>query len=577
MDKLFKLFGSKMPNMGEKTAAESRFQFAFNKIKRLNNENKSNINNLEDKLNQASTESIELITRANTFASNTGSNSDSLGSSRSTIESYPCYKELKIYLHELTRDYELEFDGKPINIDSFECGINRLVQSFIPKLNKCEYLADTIMLNAHKYDYDVNIHKNGYRTLVKAFDKCCQNTLALLKDLNLNKSTFLYQMKTKYMQQAFSNIIKELETYIKLFENFEYLLEIAVEMQTLTNTDQSLFINEKLINFELERKLLLASMQNPEAYFGRSCAFQFSNSLKMPLTGCAIALASYNDGYEAFQNNLLGKTAKILFSSSKYVINPELRAEKLADIMKNANVEFCKAFWQLTETPLVHMSSNFITPNLPVNVVKALDPIDLEIDMTNGEKTIIKAPFQKNELTIRILSDEFREGMHDLDNQLLITCLNTGNRSIQTRSPNLILHAHGGGFIAHSSKSHEIYLKTWCKDLNVPIVSIDYSLAPEYPFPKSSEECFYVYAWCLINKDLLGWTGEKIICVGDSAGGVLVTNITQRAIEAQIRIPDALVPIYAPFLLAYSLSPSRLLSVMDPLLNLGILWRCLAG
>ena len=46
------------------------------------------------------------------------------------------------------------------------------------------------------------------------------------------------------------------------------------------------------------------------------------------------------------------------------------------------------------------------------------------------------------------------------------------------KSSNLILHVHGGGFIAHSSKSHEIYLKPWCKELKVPIVSIDYSLAP---------------------------------------------------------------------------------------------------
>jgi len=141
----------------------------------------------------------------------------------------------------------------------------------------------------------------------------------------------------------------------------------------------------------------------------------------------------------------------------------------------------------------------------------------------------------------------------------------------------LILHAHGGGFIAHSSKSHEIYLKPWCKELKVPIVSIDYSLAPEHPFPRASEECFYVYAWCLNNARMLGWTGEKIICVGDSAGGVLVTNIVQRAILNNVRIPDALIPIYAPFLLSYTLSPSRLMSVMDPLLNLGILWRCLAA
>jgi acetyl esterase/lipase len=49
-------------------------------------------------------------------------------------------------------------------------------------------------------------------------------------------------------------------------------------------------------------------------------------------------------------------------------------------------------------------------------------------------------------------------------------------------SKSLILHAHGGGFIAHSSKSHEIYLKPWSKELKIPIVSIDYSLSPEVIF-----------------------------------------------------------------------------------------------
>jgi hormone-sensitive lipase len=47
---------------------------------------------------------------------------------------------------------------------------------------------------------------------------------------------------------------------------------------------------------------------------------------------------------------------------------------------------------------------------------------------------------------------------------------------------------------------------------------------------------------------MLGWTGEKILVAGDSAGGLLVTNIVQRSIINQIRVPDVLVPIYTPFL-----------------------------
>lgn len=40
--------------------------------------------------------------------------------------------------------------------------------------------------------------------------------------------------------------------------------------------------------------------------------------------------------------------------------------------------------------------------------------------------------------------------------------------------------------------------------LQVPIVSIDYSLAPEFPYPQAHHECFHVYAWVLRNAHKLG-------------------------------------------------------------------------
>jgi hormone-sensitive lipase len=48
---------------------------------------------------------------------------------------------------------------------------------------------------------------------------------------------------------------------------------------------------------------------------------------------------------------------------------------------------------------------------------------------------------------------------------------------------------------------------------------VDYSLAPENPFPRPTEEVLFAYAWAITNPSKLGWTGEKIVMVGDSAGG----------------------------------------------------------
>lgn len=60
-----------------------------------------------------------------------------------------------------------------------------------------------------------------------------------------------------------------------------------------------------------------------------------------------------------------------------------------------------------------------------------------------------------------------------------------------------------------------MYLHNWATTLGVPILSIDYSLAPEAPYPRALEEVLYAYAWALKHAStLLGSTAEKVIFVG---------------------------------------------------------------
>ena len=47
----------------------------------------------------------------------------------------------------------------------------------------------------------------------------------------------------------------------------------------------------------------------------------------------------------------------------------------------------------------------------------------------------------------------------------------------------VIFHIHGGGFISMSSFIHQTYTRKWANNLNVPVLSVDYGKAPEYPFP----------------------------------------------------------------------------------------------
>lgn len=95
---------------------------------------------------------------------------------------------------------------------------------------------------------------------------------------------------------------------------------------------------------------------------------------------------------------------------------------------------------------------------------------------------------------------------------------------------------------------------------------MDYSLAPQCPYPHALNECFFVYAWALANADKLGWTGEKVCVTGDSAGGNLAVAVGLKCVQESLRRPDGIVLFYPVLSVEISVSPSRFLSLMDPLL-----------
>lgn len=109
--------------------------------------------------------------------------------------------------------------------------------------------------------------------------------------------------------------------------------------------------------------------------------------------------------------------------------------------------------------------------------------------------------------------------------------------------------------------------------MDIPILSIDYSLSPEAPFPRAFEDVFYVYCWILKNVELVGSTGENIVFAGDSAGGNLNTACVVKCLNMGIPIPRGLFNAYTPFLVNFASTPARFLSLVDPLLPYGFIMR----
>jgi len=133
----------------------------------------------------------------------------------------------------------------------------------------------------------------------------------------------------------------------------------------------------------------------------------------------------------------------------------------------------------------------------------------------------------------------------------------------------VILHIHGGGFIAGSSASSRPVTYYFTEQTEYPIFSVDYRLAPDNKFPTALSDAWQVYLWLSkYAEKYLKLKFGKIIITGDSAGGNLCFGVTSLAIQKGCRVPDGVHVIY-PSLVTSTVhfSPSFLLALDDPVLN----------
>lgn len=84
-----------------------------------------------------------------------------------------------------------------------------------------------------------------------------------------------------------------------------------------------------------------------------------------------------------------------------------------------------------------------------------------------------------------------------------------------------LLHIHGGGFVLGDLDSEMGTAVALCRHLNIVVVSVDYRLAPETPFPGPVEDCFAALLWTHDNAAQLNIDKTRLGVTGMSAGGGL--------------------------------------------------------
>ncbi len=107
-------------------------------------------------------------------------------------------------------------------------------------------------------------------------------------------------------------------------------------------------------------------------------------------------------------------------------------------------------------------------------------------------------------------------------------------RESRTAGPVMVFY-HGGGFVIGDLETHGPYCAEAARQLDMPVISIDYRLAPEHPFPAAPEDCLAATRWVAENIPCTG-----LVLSGDSAGGNL-TVVTAMA----LRDAPAAVPVIA--------------------------------
>lgn len=93
----------------------------------------------------------------------------------------------------------------------------------------------------------------------------------------------------------------------------------------------------------------------------------------------------------------------------------------------------------------------------------------------------------------------------------------------------VVVFFHGGGWTICTLDTHDPQCRELCAGAGALVVSVDYRLAPEFPFPAAPEDCLAATRWVAAHAAELGGDPGRLAVAGDSAGGNLAAVVALRA------------------------------------------------
>jgi acetyl esterase len=130
-----------------------------------------------------------------------------------------------------------------------------------------------------------------------------------------------------------------------------------------------------------------------------------------------------------------------------------------------------------------------------------------------------------------------------------------------------VVFFHGGGYMVMSVESHARLARMLCRGIDAVVVSVDYRMAPEHPFPRPVVDCLAAFRWVREHAGALGVDAERVIAAGDSAGGNAAAAVALRQLAEGGPPPQALV-LLCPWLdMTLSSASYARLAADDPVID----------
>ncbi|MEN4479979.1 alpha/beta hydrolase [Mycolicibacterium cosmeticum] len=160
------------------------------------------------------------------------------------------------------------------------------------------------------------------------------------------------------------------------------------------------------------------------------------------------------------------------------------------------------------------------------------------------EKVLEAVPFQ---LTTEGGAEAARERFRALPRRPVHQDLRTEDRTIagvpvrvyrpetaESRPP-VVLFFHGGGWVVGDLDTYDGTAREHAVGAGAVVVSVDYRLAPEHPYPAAVDDVWAVTQWVAAHGDELGADPERLALAGDSAGGNLAAVVALLARDAGLK------------------------------------------